>query len=655
MTLETKPNAESPPPSGTRMYWFLIPPAVVLVIVVSALYGAFEIAILMGLLALFVLLIGYGRDGWAPGPLYFYDVLRLARRGRGAVLRCVYGVSLLIGLSLLYANKFSAYNAFSWSSESGPRMTLPELARFAEDFTLVVALLQSTAVILLTPAYLAGAIAEEKERKTLELLFTTHLTDRQIVLGKMLARLTHLVGVLLTGLPILSLTQLFGGVSAELLFCHFIVAGLTLLSVGSVSILCSVQAKTVLGAMISSYAVVIGLNLGCLCPPCFVFVSPFGFGYAQQHEMFPPTGLLANLEHTHLPFLIPYAVVHGGIALFCLVPAVRSLRREAGLEVSRTRLPAPPRPPPPPPKPPPERVSTPPRRRTTRVHLGGTPPVTERPLLWKEMYHGASGVGSQLVTSLVTVGFLGFIVMVGAGLLANLVNGLRSFLDVLNPSLRVMVCVLSTALCLCVGFHAAGSVVRERAQKTLQSLLLLPVERWEILYAKWLGSILSMRYIGYFLIVVILIGLCTGAFHPAAVVMLSLACAVHVAFAAVIGLTLSVYCRSALAANFLMALFFFVWYVGSGILVAGTLPDWRGDTRGPVLHLVHMSVNPARTCWALGYSSEAFSKSRTRLRDDGAAIIGLLIYAGLGWVCWSSSCSMLTPRRPRLREALPDS
>src|SRR5262249_60934626 len=82
------------------------------------------------------------------------------------------------------------------------------------------------AVLVLPPAYLAGAIAEEKDRRTLPLLFLTPLYDREIVLGKLFARLAHLGGVLLTGVPILSLLLLWGGVDRPVLLG---VVGVTLI------------------------------------------------------------------------------------------------------------------------------------------------------------------------------------------------------------------------------------------------------------------------------------------------------------------------------------------------------------------------------------------------------------------------------------------
>ena len=81
-------------------------------------------------------------------------------------------------------------------------------------------------MLLLTPAYVAPAIAEEKERRTLEYLFTSDLRNREIVLGKLAVRLGHIVLYILAGLPILCLTMRFGGVSIErILFAYILALG----------------------------------------------------------------------------------------------------------------------------------------------------------------------------------------------------------------------------------------------------------------------------------------------------------------------------------------------------------------------------------------------------------------------------------------------
>jgi ABC-type transport system involved in multi-copper enzyme maturation permease subunit len=660
MATDTNQSEETTPHRSLRSHWFLLLLAIAGIIALSAWLGAFEISILVGLVALGVLLLGYGREGWAPGPLYYFDVLRLARKGRGTVIRCVYGVALLVGLCLLFANECSPGELLTFSSEHGPRMTLPEMARFAERFMLVVVSLQSVAVILLTPAYLAGAIAEEKEAKTLELLFTTHLSNRQIVIGKMLARLTHLVGVLLTGLPILSLTQLFGGVSAELLVCHFLVAGLTLLSVGSLCILCSVQSKTVLGAMIASYTVVIGLSLGCMCPPCFFFASPFGFGRAYDAGIFSGAAWLGSATHSYLFLLIPYVLVHGGLAWFFLIPAVREVRRRAGVDSVSGR----PKEEPKPPaavlvvpvehfERPSEKTDPPPKKPNIGLILEGkAPPVSDHPLLWKEMHHGVSGMGMQMATSILGVSFLAFMVWVGISFLVDLATGIRAYVNVLNPGLRVIVCVLCTVLTLGAGLHTASCIVRERAQRTLLNLLLLPIERWELLGAKWLGSILRLRYTAYFLIIMLIAGTLTGAFHPIAVALIILTVAVHVAFAATLGLLISVYCRTMLAANFVMALFLFVWFAGTAIILAGMMPAMGpGYSVSFVDNIIDASINPCRTYWLASFSYDREHRALTLDLQAFCVLCGLPVYAGFGYLMWVLSCVLLGGTRAKRRAA----
>jgi ABC-type transport system involved in multi-copper enzyme maturation permease subunit len=145
------------------------------------------------------------------GPLYYYELVRLARKGRSTAVRCGYALAVFATLFFVYRDRFPHYSPildpFAAEATQGR-----ELARLANDFVMAVLVVQTVAILVLTPAYLAGSIAGEKERGTLDLLFMTHLTDREIVLGKLAAHVTHLGGVFLAGLPLLAVTQLWGGV-----------------------------------------------------------------------------------------------------------------------------------------------------------------------------------------------------------------------------------------------------------------------------------------------------------------------------------------------------------------------------------------------------------------------------------------------------------
>jgi ABC-type transport system involved in multi-copper enzyme maturation permease subunit len=209
------------------------------------------------------------------GPLCWFDLARLAGRGKTTLLRCCYGLILLAWLWFQLCQRYPMYyGPLARLFDPGPSLDPNQLLRFSLFCVSALTAMQGAAIFTFTPGYVAGAIAEERERGTLDLLFTTPLLDREIVCGKLFGRLAHLACILLTGLPILALTRLWGGVDGAVLLACFIVTTLTLLSVGSISILCSTLAPNVLVAAVSSYLLVIFFGLICLAMPS---VSPLTF------------------------------------------------------------------------------------------------------------------------------------------------------------------------------------------------------------------------------------------------------------------------------------------------------------------------------------------------------------------------------------------
>src|SRR5262249_20751631 len=204
------------------------------------------------------------------GPLLGYDLVASTRRGQHLGLRLIVAAVLLRGLYLLYVGK----GMDPFEDMTNKRVRPQEMANLAEGFAATVMAVQLVMVLLLTPPLVGEAIAREKERRTLEFLFVTELTNWEIVAGKLVARLAYLVGVLLTCLPVLALTQLFGGIDPVGLLASY--AGLltTTIGVGSVCMLMSVWARTALEATVCSYflAAFYGFLTTCLIfPPIFAF------------------------------------------------------------------------------------------------------------------------------------------------------------------------------------------------------------------------------------------------------------------------------------------------------------------------------------------------------------------------------------------------
>jgi ABC-type Na+ efflux pump permease subunit len=87
------------------------------------------------------------------------------------------------------------------------------LARFGSVLYYLFAIGQLTVMLFFAPLSAATVVAHEKDRRTFVLLLMTDLSDLEIVLGKLAASLTQVLGLLAAGLPVLVLCVLLGGIS----------------------------------------------------------------------------------------------------------------------------------------------------------------------------------------------------------------------------------------------------------------------------------------------------------------------------------------------------------------------------------------------------------------------------------------------------------
>jgi ABC-type transport system involved in multi-copper enzyme maturation permease subunit len=122
----------------------------------------------------------------------------------------------------------------------GENATLREMAqRGAFAFT-IISFGQVLLICLLTPVFMAGAISQEANASTWDILLTSPLNALQIVLGNLLGRLFFIIALLLSTLPVFAVTQFFGGVPGESIFESISVTACSALIVGSIAITMSV-------------------------------------------------------------------------------------------------------------------------------------------------------------------------------------------------------------------------------------------------------------------------------------------------------------------------------------------------------------------------------------------------------------------------------
>ncbi len=117
-------------------------------------------------------------------------------------------------------------------------------------------------VCFMTPAFTAGAISGEREKRTYDLLITTLLPARSIVLGKLISALAYVVLLILAAVPLESLAFVLGGVTPAEVIIASIVLLVTALGYGSIGIFYSSLARSSTLSTVLTYATTLLTNLG---------------------------------------------------------------------------------------------------------------------------------------------------------------------------------------------------------------------------------------------------------------------------------------------------------------------------------------------------------------------------------------------------------
>src|SRR5262245_26636602 len=211
---------------------------------------------------------------WLVGPVFSYDLLCTTRRARCFTLRVGYALFLFGVLLLVYLQWFGIGRDGFMQVLSGQRVEVKRLPVFSASFFCTFMFVQLAVVVLLTPFTAAAAIAEEKERRTFDHLLATRLHDHELVIGKLASRLTGLGLLVLTGLPLLSLLQFLGGIEPRLVLAGFAATLVTMLSVGSLSLVNSARSQTVRGAVFVTYLQMAAYLFPTLC--CIDLAWPSG-------------------------------------------------------------------------------------------------------------------------------------------------------------------------------------------------------------------------------------------------------------------------------------------------------------------------------------------------------------------------------------------
>jgi len=157
------------------------------------------------------------------GPVFTREVVTTPRRSKLFVYRTLYVTALLVLMCT------------AWLVLAGTQVVrnVGDMARFGALLLQILAPLQLTLVTFFSAVLAAGAVAQEKDRRTLILLLMTRLSNHELVLGKLLASLLSVMAMLAAGLPVFMLAVLLGGTDFTQVGRVFLVTLITGLVAGS--------------------------------------------------------------------------------------------------------------------------------------------------------------------------------------------------------------------------------------------------------------------------------------------------------------------------------------------------------------------------------------------------------------------------------------
>jgi hypothetical protein len=414
--------------------------------------------------------------------------------------------------------------------------------------------------------------------------------------------------------------------------------------------------RSVLAALMASYALTFTMNVSCLALPT---VSPIllvptwekqvqdawtEWEDLQQYAAgMPRSNPQPNATWILLKLLIPFVLIHGLIAAVAVIVAIQQVRVRClepgetihrGIPIDEEPLFV-------------RKVGGRHRRRTDQLALAvrhWAHPVREPALLWREIYHGipaAPGPGPEgwLLPSIGQASiFLGTSAILSLLVYTVSPTGWDRLMAALNEMFRFVSVLILGTWCWFLAFRAAGCVSRERERQTLDGLLVLPVDRDEILRAKWLGNVLRFRELAYVLAMVLVPGLVIGALHPGGVLLFAAAAGVHLAFLASLGLWLSLVSRSTLWANMTTSVILLLLFGGLRLVSMVAVSPQQVESADWLYRLLHLGIAPGQVWWFALFSwrdvAEASPSFERALLET---CVSLPLFAAAAWGFWRLS------------------
>ena len=388
------------------------------------------------------------------GPVFAFEWIALSRRWQWYAMRSIFAGMLLAALLVILAESPIPHGG----------MTFRDLARLGQAFYIAVIGTQLTLVLLAAPAATAGSICLDRASGKLTHMLVTDLSDSEIVLGKLAARLVPVLGLVACALPLLAILTLLGGVDPNALLGGFLVTvGVAVLGC-SLALIFSLWARKTHEALLATYAV---WGIWLVGRPFLALVNTaYGWSLSLPPRIADPYFLAFspywNPSSVSFEDYVWFLAIATGIATVLTIIAVFRLRAVctrvdvAKKQSARGRL---------------ERINA--RLDLTRYLPG--PSLDFNPVLWREWHRARPSRWGQIVGGLFLAGAvtasIGAIVSPRMTFATAWVNGLQVSIGMLLLSVT-----------------AATSLSEERVRGSLDVLMATALSTRQIVLGKWLGT-----------------------------------------------------------------------------------------------------------------------------------------------------------------------
>ncbi|PZR98384.1 MAG: hypothetical protein DLM69_08745 [Candidatus Chloroheliales bacterium] len=272
-------------------------------------------------------------------PIIIKELRGRMRGWRATIVVTVYLLVISTVMLLFYGGLYNN-TFFGSNTQVGKSLFLPLI------------IVQVLLLSIITPISTAAAISSERERQTYDVLLTTLLPARTIILGKLLAAIAYSLLLMVVTLPLAVLCLLLGGLDiSDVLLVNLVLLAMTFLY-GSFGLYASAMMRTTLGA--TSLALGLVVFLSALLP-LFAYLLLFTSGTGSLsrsttvfnivNSISPPFAVSSLLSSNQLGLFQPWmyftiiAALASGLLIWLSVRALRPregrLSRQQRVQITR--------------------------------------------------------------------------------------------------------------------------------------------------------------------------------------------------------------------------------------------------------------------------------------------------------------------------------